>query len=516
MTMNYQIQNRIKEIMVNGNKPTPRSPQSGGEGDKSKYYYDVLRYSSSYSLKGDADSVFAAQNTKIIGMPHQFLPTADFRIDAANNFGYNFARDIYMERPIVTLLPGKVDYLPDFSKDNKKLFGSLQKDLTGNNKKILEDLIAKHEDSRYYDFESDYEMYIRHVNLLCRTAAVYLGIEKLKGPDGKHTYLTYDWANYQNFNNYETPIKDDQGPLSVIQDIGDKIAGSLEKLGSDILLGYNRYVNFFIDPNSSVNESLSNSTQKSQLEGQFDSVEGIVKEATMFLNTVDEKGGMSNFVTKAGESLLSLANTASFGLFSNLLGTAGQEVLHGANLIYPEIWMDSEYSKSYSLIMNFVSPYGDKEAIYLNCIVPTLHALAFALPRQTTANSFTSPFIVRGYSKGRYSIDMGIVESITIDKGPDQTWSIDGIPTQIKVTMNIKDLYSQLMMSDSHKPIMFFNNQGMMDYLGSMCGVELNMPNIVFKAASLKALLGEINTLPSSYYRKMTESLHKYVSNFFK
>lgn len=516
MTRNYQIQNRIKEIMTN-NKPTARAPQEdNGATDSTKYYYDVLRYSSTYSSKTSAEEVFAAQNTKIIGIPHQFLPTADFRIDKANNFGYNFARDIYMERPIVTLLPGKVDYLPDFSKENKKIFGELSKDIKPENTAVLNDLIAKHDESRYYDFESDYEMYIRYVNLLCRTAAVYLGIEKRKAPDGKHTYLTYDWANYQNFTNYETPVKDDQGVLSVIQDIGKDISDAIKKAGSDILMGYNRYVNFFIDPSSSVSESLSNTTQRSQLEGAFDSVEGIVKEATMFLSTVDDNGSIQNFINKAGESVLSLANTASFGLFQNILGTAGKEVLHGANLIYPEIWMDSDYSKSYNLVMSFVSPYGDKEAIYLNCIVPTLHALAFALPRQTTANSFTSPFIVRGYCKGMYSIDMGMVESMTIDKGPEQTWSIDGLPTQIKVTMSIKDLYSQLMMSDSHNPILFFNNQGMMDYLGSMCGVELNLPNMVFKTASLKALLGEINTIPSNYYRKMTESLHNYVSGFFR
>lgn len=516
---NAQLKERIREVLNDNVKARPqtRAPEENNQpSDTTEYYYDTLRYSSTNAAKNKAESVFSAQNTKILGMPHQFLPSADFRIDEANNFGFNFAKDIFMERPIVTLMPGKVNYLPDYSAQDKKVFGSLMKDMNNeNSKSALEDLISDNTESRFYDFVSDYSHYIRYVNLMCRVAAVDLGIENNKGPDGKTPYIRYDWANYQNFVNYESPIKDDKGVFDLVEDVSKMVQDKVKQLGTDVFVGYRQYVHFYVDPSTSVNETMSNVTQKSQLEGQFDSMEGIIKEATMLLSSASSGTQyFQQFAQTAGEGILSLANTATFGLFKNLLQIGGKEVINGANLIYPEIWMDSEYSKSYTIQLNLVSPYGNKESIYLNCLVPMIHALAFALPRQSTANSFVSPFIVRGYSKGRFSCDMGIVESISIDKGPEQSWSIDGLPTQLKITMNIKDLYSQLMMSPSNKPSLFFANQGMMDYLGSMCGVDLTTPNVVFKINHIKALLAGINDIPSNMYRDMTQSLYNRLSKF--
>lgn len=518
--MNNNLKSRIYEILATNNRSkqiqarTPSSDTSNTSNNE--YAFDAIRYTQTLAAKTNSESVFEAQNTKILGMPHQFLETADIRIDKNNNFGYCFAKDIYMERPIVTLMPGKVNYLPDYSASDKKIFGSLMSDMNNeNSKSVLNEMISDSAESRYYDFASDYSTYIRYVNLMCRVAAVYLGIEDKLGPDGKTAYKSYDWADYQSFNNYTSPIRDEGDILKVIEDIGSYISKKVSQLADDVIVGKRSYINFYVDPSTSINESLSNSTQKSQLEGAFDSVEGIVKEATMLLSSASSAGEtVGKFITGAGEAVLGLVDTVSLGLFKNMLGLAEKEVLHGANLIYPEIWMDSEYSKSYTIQMNLSSPYGDTEAIYLNVLVPILHALCLALPRQSSANSYSSPFIVRGFSKGWFSIDMGMVESISIDKGPEQSWSVEGLPTQAKVTLTIKDLYSQLMMSPSNKPSLFFSNQGLMDYLGSMCGVDLSTPNIVFKVNSIKALLTRVNDIPNDIYRKLTEALRNKLHNF--
>ena len=517
--MNYNLKNRIYELMVSEKYTRdiqPRTPSENNSSDNGKKYtYNAVKYASSLAKLTDSQSVFEAQNTKILGLPHQFLETADFRIDPDNNnFGYCFATNIYMERPIVTLMPGKVNYLPDFSNDEKRIIGSLMTDNSKNSQSVLRELISDHGETRYYDFASDYSNYITYVNLMCRVAAVYLNIDKEKGPDGTTLYRNYHWANYQSFNNYSAPISDDN-ILKVIENFTDKLAEKTATLSNDILVGERSYVNFYIDPSTSVNESLSNTTQKSQLEGAFDSVEGIVKEASMLLNSISSAGeSMQQFMTSAGEAILGLADTVTLGLFKNMLGLAEKEVLHGANLIYPEIWTDSEYSKSYSIQINLVSPYGTKEAVYLNVLVPMFHALCLALPRQSSANSFSSPFIIRGFSKGRFSIDMGMVESITIDKGPENTWTVEGLPTQVKITLNIKDLYSQLMMSPSNKPSLFFSNQGLMDYLGCVCGVDLSTPNIVLKLRTVQALLSSINDIPNNAYSKLTESLRNNLRSF--
>ena len=125
------------------------------------------------------------------------------------------------------------------------------------------------------------------------------------------------------------------------------------------------------------------------------------------------------------------------------------------------------------------------------------------------------PFLIRGSAPGMFSIDMGIVESITVEKGSDQTWTVTGLPTQVKVSLQIKDLYGNLMIPPANKPSLFFSNQGMLDYLGCMCGIDLTKPNIIFKLKTLKAMLD--STVVNSFntgYASLMESFKNVLSNF--
>ena len=146
-----------------------------------------------------------------------------------------------------------------------------------------------------------------------------------------------------------------------------------------------------------------------------------------------------------------------------------------------------------------------------------LHALCLALPRQSSENSFNSPFLIRGYAQGWFAIDMGMVDNITIEKGPEQSWTVDGLPTEVKITLNIKELYGNLMMSPSTKPSYFFSNQGLIDYLGVACGVDMTIPNIYFNWRLAKALItGKFRDLPNNTYYHLSETvrnaLQKYIN----
>ena len=317
----------------------------------------------------------------------------------------------------------------------------------------------------------------------------------------------YDWKKYHSVDTTKNG-KEAKSILSHVEDFFETVA-------DDLTAGQRCYVNFYIDPNTSVSETISNTTQQSQLEGAFDSLEGIVKEADMLVKSV---GGstVQGFLDKAESAVMDLANGATLGLFKDMLGL-GEEVLHGSNLIYPEIWTDSDYNKSFSIQINLASPYGDKESIYLNILVPMLHALCLALPRQSSENSFNSPFLIRGYAQGWFAIDMGMVDNITIEKGPEQSWTVDGLPTEVKITLNIKELYGNLMMSPSTKPSYFFSNQGLIDYLGVACGVDMTIPNIYFNWRLAKALItGKFKDIPNNTYYHLSETvrnaLQKYIN----
>ena len=473
---------------------------------------DVNSYLSSLSTQAAANGNYEKMNTNIFGMPYHFLESTDMHMDGNNRFGYAFFNHIYMEKPIATLMPGKMVFLPAFSKNKKNIFSSLAADTDNQNSKdALEELISEEAGSRYYDFATDYTAYMNYVNLMCRVCAVYLGLGKENGytaPDGG-SYTTYDWKNYHSIEGYTTPsATSDNNLLSNVKDFFKTVA-------DDLTAGQRCYVNFYIDPNTSVSENLSNTTQNSQLEGLFDTAEGLIKEVQMITNTVGAEG-ITGFIDTAIGKMEDLANAATLGVFADLLGL-GKQVLNGSNLIYPEIWTDSDYSKNFQIQINLASPYGSKEAIYLNILVPMMHALCLGLPRQSTENSFNSPFLIRGYCQGWFSIDMGMVESISIDKGPEQSWTVEGLPTQVKITLNIKELYSSLMMSPSTKPSYFFSNQGLIDYLGVACGVDMTVPHVYFNFRLASALLaGKVMDIPNNMYRTMAQSVQNLLSKKFK
>ena len=245
-------------------------------------------YSKKLSTKMTKEMSFDYQNTRIFGMPHQFLKTADCRIDEYKAFGYCFSKDIFLERPVVTMVPGTTNFLPDMSANDKKSFASLMGDVTNDNKEVLKSILASFDadgGQRYYDFKSDYPSYIRYVNLMCRTCAVYLGIGNLKAPNSETPYKYYDWGNYMPYENYTVPekLKDDSQAFS-LKDTLSALYQKLTRLTSDVFVGYRQYTHFYVDPSTSVSESISNSAQKSQLEGIFDTTEATIKEANMILN----------------------------------------------------------------------------------------------------------------------------------------------------------------------------------------------------------------------------------------
>lgn len=518
--MNSRLRQRIYSVL---NKNTRDVNENTNTEETEEDIYGIENpddYYTSLNSNATDNNDINRLKTRVFGLPHQFLPKTDMRIVSkegeTTDFGYGFFNNIYIEKPLVTLMPGKMLFLPKYSKGKKELFGSLMIDSDNpNSQAALDELTSEEAGSRYYDFTSDYTAYMNYVNLLCRVAAVYLGLDgtdlegnKYKAPDGK-SYKTYDWKKYtmaeDSTNTSNNGNKSDNSILSSAKDWFETVA-------DDLTVGQRCYVNFYIDPNTTVSESISNTTQTSQLEGKFDSLEGIVKEADMIIKSSNGSDFLSGVLDWGENAVAGLANVATLGLFKDMLGL-GEEVLHGSNLIFPEIWTDSDYSKSFSVVINLASPYGDKESIYLNIIVPMLHALCLALPRQSSPNTFNSPFLIRGYAQGWFSIDMGMVESITIEKGPEQSWTVDGLPTEAKVTLNIKELYSNLMMSPSTQPSLFFANQGLIDYLGVTCGVDMTMPNVYFNVKLAQALLSsQLTDLPNRFYYNMTENIRNWLS----
>lgn len=454
-------------------------------------------------------------STRLFGAPFQFTKETDFRLSGNKyDLGRKYIDTMIAEAPIVYFMPGKPNFLPDMAKEQKNAFSSFFKSqkVDGSANKSALNAILGNDDVRYFDFLADYGTYIKYVNLLCRTAAIYMGIGDRDAPvDALATkYRWFDWSNYR----YEDAYKVKNEKIDSIFDVAEMGASKLKDELYRALFGSYQYVQFYVDASTSFNESSTNQTADSKLAGAFDTGQGLIKELSFFLNA----GGMSRtdawFKEQAAE-LDNLADKMGEGLFSKL-GHMGATLVSGSNIIFPEIWGDAAYNKSYNITVNLVSPYGDKESIYLNIIVPLLHLIALALPRQTTANSFTNPFLVKVSSKGWFNCEMGIIDNISIEKATG-SWTVDGLPSEVKVQVSVKDLYSTLSITANNQPALFFENKGLINWLAVTCGLDVTKPAFEEKwQAILMSFMNSAVDIPGNVYNSVLESVRSNIERLWK
>jgi hypothetical protein len=350
-----------------------------------------------------------------------------------------------------------------------------------------------------------------------------LGEDKHTVPGTNTPYYKFNWGRWTNIN-VAVQNNNSSADKDASEGIFDKIGNAFEDIVNttkdkiiDELFGEYRYIKCYVDPSVSFNESNSNSTQPSMVAGLFDTVESIVKEIGFFSNgspilsgVTDILKGAANSATNIGTNVLD--SDVSAGLTKII--TNATHVISGSNIVFPELWNDSTYNKSYSFTIDLVSPYGDKESCYLNIIVPMMHLLALSMPRQTTANSFGSPFLVKVFSKGWFSCDLGIIESIQFEKSD---WNVHGLPNRVKVSLTVKDLYTSLSISKSSTPALFFQNQGLIEFLAVTSGLNITQGDLALKLDTIiNTFTNTITDIDDNLYNNIIQGIRNHIEGWFK
>lgn len=260
------------------------------------------------------------------------------------------------------------------------------------------------------------------------------------------------------------------------------------------------YIDFFIKP-PSYSESFSNSTTDSMFAGAIQSASNMAKELQFFMGGAMslESGKFNEQIGDYNKNMMELIKNSGQGktvrkVLSSLI-TGSTSVITGANLIFPQIWESSAYNRDFSMEITLATPYGTRESVYLNIIVPLMHILGLVLPRQSTVNSYSAPFLVRCSVPGFFSCDMGIVRDVSITKGGSSgdSWTKDGLPTEVTVTINISDLYNALAMSNYRSTKSIWNfmwNVPLLDYLGVASGINMRSSNMMKKLDIINMLTG--------------------------
>jgi hypothetical protein len=189
-----------------------------------------------------------------------------------------------------------------------------------------------------------------------------------------------------------------------------------------------------------------------------------------------------------------------------------ETIINGGNILFPEIWSDSSYKKSYSMTFKLTSPYGNIASIFWSIYVPLLHLIALSMPRQNSLQGYDSPYILKCFSKGWFACDMGIVESIDIKKPEAGHWTIEGLPTQLEVTLTIKDLYPTIMMTHKGLGSIHKYNTGLIEYMKVLANVNFVNENAAKRwIHDKKVMVKKFLSFPS----RLEDGGVRYVTNAF-
>lgn len=427
-----------------------------------------------YGYQPDTGDILTSTNTSVtdsefsqikhiagvLGLPYQFLPAADPRLvntNDAGSIGYEYGDKIISRMPLLFLAPGKANFMTKYSQKNKESI--LEKLLTlghDTTSSSIEDLLNR--DGRYYTFEYDSVSYYKYVNPMCRIAARYLEIHN----------VTLDGTNLDNVN-WEEYTR------SGIKSIGD--------------FGNYTSVPFYIDTETQISESWSNTVTQSMLASSVNSVSDMGRELNFLLGytqagtgaeLIENDAEVAANIENINDTVKSILGHGSF--FSNLASHIAT-VVSGGKLVFPEIWADSMFSRSYDISIRLVSPDPSKLSIFLNILVPLFHLLGLVAPQSlpSNPNGYTNPFLVRAIYKGHFNIDMGIITDLSVTKGAECQWTPDGLPTAVDISMTIKDLYNMLSITETSSTDWKYdtmNNTALMDYIANLCGINIYKPEI--------------------------------------
>lgn len=395
----------------------------------------------------------------IHGMPYQFMENVDR--PTTGKLGRIFADRVVARMPLMVMAPGEPKFLAGWKEEDIKDFWQNIIASVGGAGSI-DDVLSKQ--GRYYVFEETWDEYMKYVNPLCRHAAIFLGIGGEHMPGGGPTDTLAD-PNFRGYGAWTNPA----------------ISGHLN---------YRHSAAFYIHTETQVTDSMSNTTMKSSIADKINGMSDMAKEVQFLLGSAGSMTGSSKATAVANmpnNGELNSENVERFvednlssADFLSKIASNLATVVQGGKLIFPEIWGDSSFTKSYNVTIKLRCPDPDPLSWFFTIWVPLAHILPYVLPKQSGPNGYIAPFLCRAFFKGLFNCQMGLVTGVNITRGSGAgDWTLDGLPCSVDVSLDIKDLYSILSVTqEGANELEILSNIGLLDYVANICGVNINEPDI--------------------------------------
>ena len=444
------------------------------------------------------------------GTPPKYNMDIDIQYVSDVGLGRVMGQTYYSNPTILSICPGKVKMFPQLfnKKARDNAFNTIYEAARGAGdgsvvQKILGDKDSDILNGPLYEFSQDTQDYAKRLNLLCRTCAILLGIGDDKMPYTSTPLRSFDYAYWSIRKKYSPSTGKQQNVFT------DFWAGGIQAAANAV--GDENYIHFLVsNENTSISEGVTTDVEASFLENIVSSTNSIANQLSYFSgvgfnNQMDAKANIDNAL-------------------NGIIGEAGwtklvDNVLSGGKLKIPKIVGDTNFSQSISCSLKFLSPYGNPKAVFLWCIVPVCHLYALALPKQLSDSMYSYPYIIKVFQKGWFNSNLAVISSINLVRGgnDDTSWSSAGLATEWTVNFEITPLYSQLTMPSTDHPLLFIKNDGLIDYLGNLCGFDLKANNLNVKAKLLTSFIkNKFTDIPNDIQRWVSDGISDSISKVFQ
>ena len=419
---------------------------------------------------------------------------------------------------VFSICPGKVNYLPGLHKQKKddtlEKIKNAVKDSTAliNGDDYSTDTGALSGD--LYEFSTDYSDYMNRLNVMARVSSIMLGIGDEYVPGTKIKFRNYDYSYYSTAKRYSN--KGETGSST------DSFLHQIEVIEESVDSQTMNYIHFFLTTDDvTVSDSHSITTGSGPFDDYLNGTKlnDLSKAYNYLFNgTASDSGSSIDSLMADVQTLMEEVgegNGSFVKSFSNLM----MNFVKGGRMVVPDMIESIGYESSVNVTMTFRSLYGNKISVFLETILPSLALLNFCLPKQMTNNMYGYPYIVRCFQRGSYNSDLAVIGGLEIKRGGSDNiqWTVDGLATEIDVSFNIVPLYSSLMGGSGRNPFLFMENTAMLEYLGNLCGMDLNVSTLQLKANLYRDLTTNfVKDTASNLVRKANDEISDKVRKLFQ
>ena len=248
-----------------------------------------------------------------------------------------------------------------------------------------------------------------------------------------------------------------------------------------------QFAAFDFDYIGAVSDSFTNSVGTSALADGFNAASSSARSVRFNLAGGNISEGVGGSIIESVTGLvgglaaggLEALNKVSFGI----TGTIGS-MFQGTNMVIPKRWESSTAEfPTMTYTTTLISPSQHPIARLQNIYIPMAMMMAMALPMKTGKQSFTNPFTISTWHRGKIHAPLSIVSALSIERGGASNLGHDeyGRPLSIVMSMTLANLDDIMPLTiaattnndSEHIVRAMTDDNAMTDYLNAISGLSM-------------------------------------------